>query len=158
MVIIGDTEWRVADQSLPGAINHMRALRLHALSSLSPVPRRAGRLWLADMYFSNALLVVYGLSEVAAAFKLPFHIPWVTARFSDQVPLALPGADTTPRIAIVGAGAGGSSAAFWIGKAKERYGLNIEIDIFDSKPYIGGRKQLISSSVHMLTNGLWTAR
>lgn len=104
------------------------------------------------MYLSTVVLVVYGLSEAAAAFKLPFHLPWVSARSNDeQVPLALPVVeDTTPRIAIVGAGAGGASAAFWIGKAKERYGLNVEIDIFDSNPYIGGRECWHASRVLLL--------
>lgn len=46
----------------------------------------------------------------------------------------------SPRIAIIGAGAGGSSAAFWIAKAKERYGLDIAIDIYERNDYIGGRK------------------
>ena len=93
------------------------------------------------MYLTTALLVAYGFSEAVVAFKLPFHLPWVNARTNDeQVPLALPVEDATPRIAIVGAGAGGSSAAFWISKAKERYGLNVEVDIFDSSSYIGGRK------------------
>ena len=93
------------------------------------------------MYLFHALLIAYGLSEAAAAFKLPFYLPWVNARSNEQVPLALPQQeDTTSRIAIIGAGAGGSSAAFWIGKAKERYGLDIEVDIYDSNPYIGGRE------------------
>lgn len=95
----------------------------------------------AAMYLSTALLVAYGLSEAAVAFKLPFHVPWVSARLnSEQAPLVLPQEQTTPRIAIVGAGAGGSSAAFWISKAKERYGLDVEVDIYDSKSYIGGRE------------------
>ena len=46
----------------------------------------------------------------------------------------------SPRIAIIGAGAGGSSAAFWIAKAKERYGLDVVVDIFERSDYVGGRK------------------
>ena len=93
------------------------------------------------MHVSTALLVAYGLSEAAVAFKLPFHLPWVNARTNDeQIPLALPVEDAIPRIAIIGAGAGGSSAAFWISKAKERYGLDVEVDIFDSNSYVGGRE------------------
>lgn len=95
------------------------------------------------MYLATALLVTYGLSEAVSAFKLPFHLPWVSATSNDeQVPLALSPQDLTPRIAIVGAGAGGSSAAFWIGKAKERYGLDVEVDIFDSNSYVGGSESL----------------
>ncbi|KIP03332.1 hypothetical protein PHLGIDRAFT_77794 [Phlebiopsis gigantea 11061_1 CR5-6] len=96
------------------------------------------------MYLATALLVTYGLSEAVSAFKLPFHLPWVSATSNDeQVPLALPPQDHTPRIAIVGAGAGGSSAAFWISKAKERYGLDVEVDIFDSNSYVGGRSTTV---------------
>jgi prenylcysteine oxidase/farnesylcysteine lyase len=50
-----------------------------------------------------------------------------------------------PRVGIIGAGAGGSSAAFWIAKAKERYGLDVAIDIYERDDYIGGRKSLNSS-------------
>lgn len=96
------------------------------------------------MHFSTALFVVYGLSQAAAAFKLPFHLPWANAHSdfnNEQAPLALPKEESNvPRIAIIGAGAAGSSAAFWISKAKERYGLDVEVDLFDSNGYIGGRK------------------
>jgi len=54
------------------------------------------------------------------------------------------GPDAAPpsssHIAIIGAGAGGSSAAFWIAKAKERYGLDVVVDIFERSDYVGGRK------------------
>jgi prenylcysteine oxidase / farnesylcysteine lyase len=46
----------------------------------------------------------------------------------------------SPRVAIIGAGAGGSSAAFWIAKAKERNGLDVAIDIYERNDYIGGRE------------------
>lgn len=94
------------------------------------------------MYFTTYLLATYGLLEATAAFNLPFHLPWVTARLNnEQAPLALPQEQVANnRVAIVGAGAGGSSAAFFIGKAKERYGLDVEVDIFDSNSYIGGRE------------------
>ncbi|KAL0950719.1 hypothetical protein HGRIS_007495 [Hohenbuehelia grisea] len=47
------------------------------------------------------------------------------------------------RIAIVGAGAGGSSAAYWISRAKERFGLDVEIDVYEREGYIGGRSTTI---------------
>ncbi|KAF5377177.1 hypothetical protein D9615_006339 [Tricholomella constricta] len=50
---------------------------------------------------------------------------------------------SVPRIAIIGAGAGGSSAAFWISKAKERYGLSVEIDVYERETYIGGRSTIV---------------
>ncbi|KAH9964500.1 hypothetical protein BC827DRAFT_1265775 [Russula dissimulans] len=43
-----------------------------------------------------------------------------------------------PSIVIIGAGAGGSSAAFWISKAKKRFGLDVGIDIYERSDYIGG--------------------
>ena len=93
----------------------------------------------------RAVLTAYALSEVAAGFKLPFslQLPWASAQLSgdEQILLALPvEEEPTNRIAIIGAGAGGSAAAFWIAKAKERYGLDVDIDVFDSNAYIGGRK------------------
>jgi len=51
----------------------------------------------------------------------------------------IPNIPETPRLAIVGAGAAGSSAAFWISKAKERFGLDIDIDVYERNDYIGGR-------------------
>jgi hypothetical protein len=53
-----------------------------------------------------------------------------------------------PRIAIVGAGAAGSSAAFWISKATERLGKDIVVDVFERADYIGG------SAFHPLIHGL----
>lgn len=72
------------------------------------------------------------------AFEFPFS---VSALFSSK---AAPNTTTatsssTPRIAIIGAGAGGSSAAFWISKAKERSGLDVEVDVYEGADYIGGR-------------------
>lgn len=82
------------------------------------------------------------------AFEFPFAIPFFSAKVPsvqvDSTPL-----NVTPRIAIIGAGAGGSSSAFWISKAKERFGLDVEVDVFEQSSYIGGRKCvpcLISSS------------
>lgn len=57
----------------------------------------------------------------------------------EQVPEAELAVNST-RIAIIGAGAAGSSAAFWIAKAKERYGLDVEVDIYEKEGYIGGRE------------------
>ncbi len=44
------------------------------------------------------------------------------------------------RIAIIGAGAAGTSAAFWIGKAAQRHGLALEVDVYERNDYIGGSK------------------
>jgi prenylcysteine oxidase/farnesylcysteine lyase len=86
------------------------------------------------------------LPALSTAFSLPqfdFRLP-----FSWR-PLSTPGAQSiiTPtevkayplRVAIVGAGAGGSSAAFWITKAKERHEQNVHVDVYEQSNYIGGR-------------------
>lgn len=80
------------------------------------------------------------LSSTSLAFQLPFKLPFFHGDTDTQAVLeAVPApASTQPRIAIIGAGAGGSSAAFWIAKAKARYGLDVEIDVFDKNSYIGG--------------------
>ncbi|KAH9918096.1 Prenylcysteine lyase-domain-containing protein [Fomitopsis serialis] len=85
------------------------------------------------------------LTAQAAALRLPFNIPFFS---NDQAPLididALLPASTPPnRVAIIGAGAGGSSAAFWIAKAKERFGLDIEVDVYEKNDYIGGRSTVV---------------
>ena len=79
----------------------------------------------------------------ALAFELPFGISKLFA--STLAPTTITGyledvPPPTPRIAIIGAGAGGSSAAFWLSKAKARHGLNFGIDIYESASYIGGRE------------------
>ena len=81
------------------------------------------------------------LAPVALGFQLPFEIPF----FKQQAPgkqVILPddSPHAAPRVAIIGAGAGGTSAAFWISKAKERFGLDVEVDVYDKANYIGGRE------------------
>ncbi|TBU28194.1 FAD/NAD(P)-binding domain-containing protein [Dichomitus squalens] len=85
----------------------------------------------------------------AYAFQLPFKLPFNLFSSDSQTPLIalpeVPETQTIPnRVAIIGAGAAGSSAAFWVAKAKERYGLDVEIDVYDKNTYIGGR----STTVH----------
>ncbi|KAL0066558.1 hypothetical protein AAF712_006361 [Marasmius tenuissimus] len=77
------------------------------------------------------------LAPASYAIQLPFKVPF----FSSQAVHDDTGSGdvSTPRIAIIGAGAGGSSAAFWIAKAKERFGLDVEVDVYDKNSYIGGR-------------------
>ncbi len=82
------------------------------------------------------------LIPVAVAFEIPFSIPRLfklkapafPVEYTDVVDVPI-----TPRVAIIGAGAGGSSAAFWISKAKSRFGLDIDIDVYEKNDYIGGR-------------------
>ncbi|KIO16489.1 hypothetical protein M407DRAFT_85972 [Tulasnella calospora MUT 4182] len=56
-----------------------------------------------------------------------------------QVQLQVDVAPPPLRIAVIGAGAGGSSAAFWISKAKERQDMKVEVHIFDKNDYVGGK-------------------
>ncbi|RDB28429.1 Farnesylcysteine lyase [Hypsizygus marmoreus] len=83
------------------------------------------------------------LLPACLAFQLPFRVPFftknVTADELDQ-PTVVKG---SPRIAIIGAGAGGSSAAFWISKAKERFGVDVEVDVYEREDYIGGRSTVV---------------
>lgn len=47
------------------------------------------------------------------------------------------------RVAIVGAGAGGSSAAYWTSLAGTRNQKQVSIDVFERNNYIGGRTSLL---------------
>ncbi|TFK79186.1 FAD/NAD(P)-binding domain-containing protein, partial [Polyporus arcularius HHB13444] len=65
---------------------------------------------------------------------------------SSQEPMGLPhDTQCAPpnRIAVIGAGAAGSSAAFWLAKAAERNGLDVEVDVYDKNAYIGGRSTTV---------------
>lgn len=73
------------------------------------------------------------------AFQFPFSIPIFKSKDSAHIEQA----HVSPRIAIIGAGAGGSSAAFWISKAKERFGIDVEIDVYERSDYIGGRSTVV---------------
>ncbi|KAH7930566.1 FAD/NAD(P)-binding domain-containing protein [Leucogyrophana mollusca] len=81
-------------------------------------------------------LILYSLLVSSAfAFQLPFKVPF----FKSKTAIVSESAQGTPRIAIIGAGAGGSSAAFWISKAKERFGIHVEVDVYERAAYVGGR-------------------
>ena len=105
-------------------------------------------LWMEDMVLRNTasqseamrILLPLAFFQVSLAFQFPFKIPQI---FQSKAVLEILESATipvSPRIAVIGAGAGGTSAAFWISKAKERLGLDIEVDIYDKAPYVGGRK------------------
>lgn len=85
------------------------------------------------MHYSTTLLVA-----------LPFVLHASMQCYGHQVPLTPhhhPG-QPPERVAVIGAGAGGSSAAFWIAKAKARYGVDIEVDVYESEGHVGGRESL----------------
>lgn len=95
---------------------------------------------------TQAIAILLSGSSLASAFQVPLldkiwpsmSLEQQLAQQVEQVPEAELAANST-RIAIIGAGAAGSSAAFWIAKAKERYGLDVEVDIYEKEGYIGGR-------------------
>ena len=75
------------------------------------------------------------LGVKALQLQLPFKVPFFQSTFSpedDEPPRG------TPRVAIVGAGAAGSSASFWISKAQERFGVDVEVDVYEKTSRIGG--------------------
>ncbi|KAH9914155.1 FAD/NAD(P)-binding domain-containing protein [Epithele typhae] len=85
---------------------------------------------------------IFLATTAAYAFQLPFNLPFFSS--ASQTPLVAPpqevhDAAVPNRIAIIGAGAAGSSAAFWISKAKERYGVDVEVDVYDKNAWVGGR-------------------
>jgi prenylcysteine oxidase / farnesylcysteine lyase len=69
--------------------------------------------------------------SATSAFQFPLSLPF----------LQLPWSASRPhRVAIIGAGAGGSSAAFWLTRAQNRTPEHsVYIDVFEKELYIGGR-------------------
>lgn len=69
---------------------------------------------------------------------------WLTPWFNTAQPgqLVLDADDLPvhriPRIAIIGAGPAGSSAAYWLSLAKERANLTFEVDLYERSGSIGG--------------------
>lgn len=65
---------------------------------------------------------------------IPFSIP-----FFSQIPFLSP-EPKTHRVAIIGAGAAGSSAAYWIARAQNRTPeYIIEVEVFEKEEHAGGR-------------------
>jgi len=86
----------------------------------------------------------------AQALSLPFRLPsWLwfgstsNALTTDS---GKPWYNASKTVAIVGAGAGGSSTAFFVAKAKQRYGVDIDIHIYDKNEFVGGGESLYASS------------
>lgn len=103
-----------------------------------------------DMKF---LAIALLCSTSSFAFQFPFKLPFTGGVVSPEV-VVVP---KSPRVAIVGAGAGGSSAAFWISKAKERFGIDVEIDVFEREDYIGGSEnQLVHCAVRNESDNVYS--
>jgi pyruvate/2-oxoglutarate dehydrogenase complex dihydrolipoamide dehydrogenase (E3) component len=95
------------------------------------------------LWACQALILLSSVSNVIAAVQFPVKVPWVSSDNESILPTKGPAANPRQplRIAIVGAGAGGSSAAFWLHKAKERFGYDIEVDVYEQHDYIGGSER-----------------
>lgn len=92
-------------------------------------------------------LALTSLVTLSAALQFPSWLPFVHS-VDPQSVLNLPiQTQVLDRVAIIGAGAAGSSAAFWIGKANERYGLDIQVDVYEKSNKIGGRKYAAAVSI-----------
>ncbi|KAG8959873.1 hypothetical protein FRC03_007347 [Tulasnella sp. 419] len=92
----------------------------------------------------QSLLLISAFSSVTTAWELPLvSRVWPSGKQEVLEVVSAPEPDNHVRVAIIGAGAGGSSAAFWIAKAKERHGLEVLVDVFDKASYIGGRSTTI---------------
>ncbi|KAI8973130.1 Prenylcysteine lyase-domain-containing protein [Trametes punicea] len=92
------------------------------------------------------LLVTTAAFFPVYAFQLPFSLKLPAFLSGSQAPLTapqLPDTASPNRVAIIGAGAAGSSAAFWIAKGKARYGLDVEVDVYERSDYIGGRSTTV---------------
>lgn len=96
---------------------------------------------------STLLLYAFLLPKLSTAWSLPqLHLQFPFSRSTDQQSLdGVEVTSTTTRIAIIGAGAGGTSAAFWIAKARDRHGADIHVDVYEQSDYIGGRKLSVSA-------------
>lgn len=95
----------------------------------------------------SSLLLACSLPFVghAHALKLGFALNWLFSGTTNALSTDV----VSHKVAVIGAGAGGSSAAFWIAKAKARSGVAIDVDVYEKSEYIGGRKRL--RSLHAAT-------
>lgn len=93
----------------------------------------------------NAIRLL-AFAGAAQALQLPSWLPFGHSFSSGggnaQASLALPSPESVNRIAVIGAGAGGSSAAFWISKAKERFPelQDVQVDVYEKTDKVGGRE------------------
>lgn len=97
----------------------------------------------------SLILLAFMLPELSTAWSLPqfdFRLPFSSQPGTPEPQGVLESATDSVRplrIAIIGAGAGGSSAAFWISKAKERHEQDIHVDVYEQSDYIGGRSTVV---------------
>ena len=94
-------------------------------------------------------LHVLAAAGTAQALSLPFRLPsWLWFGSSSNALTIDSGKEwynASKTVAIIGAGAGGSSTAFFIAKAKQRYGVDVDIHIYDKNEFVGGGECLFAS-------------
>ena len=97
------------------------------------------------MLWTVYILVVAGTAQ---ALSLPFRLPsWLWFGSRSNALTIVPGKpwyNASKTVAIIGAGAGGSSTAFFIAKAKKRYGIDIDIHIYEKNEFVGGGEPLFA--------------
>ncbi|KAF8557352.1 FAD/NAD(P)-binding domain-containing protein [Imleria badia] len=93
------------------------------------------------MYSLTRTILYVSLIGPSIAFQLPFKLSFLKS--SQTIVAEEPVESTTPRIAVIGAGAAGSSAAFWISKARQRSEIDVEVDVYERASYIGGRSTTV---------------
>lgn len=77
----------------------------------------------------------------ADAFKISSAIDWLYSSTSTSTTSHAVSHEVVPhKVAIIGAGAAGSSSAFWIAKAKARANVAVEVDVYEKEGHVGGRK------------------
>lgn len=90
------------------------------------------------------ILVIPGTVQ---ALSLPFRLPsWLwfgSGSNALTIDSGKPWYNASKTVAIIGAGAGGTSTAFFIAKAKQRYGLDIDIHIYDQNEFVGGDNDFV---------------
>lgn len=89
-----------------------------------------------NMLGRRPLVVALSVALAAHGIKLPFALDWLYPGASQGLSAEVVG----HKIAVIGAGAGGSSAAWWISKAKARSGVSVQVDVYERENYIGGRE------------------
>ncbi|KAF9786021.1 Prenylcysteine lyase-domain-containing protein [Thelephora terrestris] len=96
------------------------------------------------MLWTAYVLVAAGTAQ---ALSLPFRLPswlWFGGRSNAlTIDSGKPWYNASKTVAIIGAGAGGTSTAFFIAKAKQRYGVDIDIHMYDKNEFIGGDNDLV---------------
>ncbi|GAA6000776.1 hypothetical protein JCM10207_004655 [Rhodosporidiobolus poonsookiae] len=99
------------------------------------------------MLFLSALVPLLAVAHAQLLFPVN-QVP-----FTSDIPVSACGGKgslwsdggRSPRIAIIGAGAGGSSAAFFLSHFRqlEGLGLDTEVTVYDSAEYVGGRSTVL---------------